>query len=106
MIHSLCMMPSRDLRMMLGFLVMAHLMVFGGFLVMTRGVPILFSRLLVLRRSLGGHGLSLPCKMGSCNDPLTAPTGGDTLHAQSCALCFVHVPWRDIQADLACDTVL
>jgi hypothetical protein len=35
-------------------------MVFGGFLVMTRGVPIMFSRLLVLRSSLGGHGLYLP----------------------------------------------
>ena len=35
MIHSLCMMPTRDLRMMRGFLVMAHLMVCGGFLVMT-----------------------------------------------------------------------
>jgi len=58
MIHSLCMMPSRDLRMMLGFLLMAHLMVFDGFLVMTDGVSILISRLLVLRRSLGRHGIS------------------------------------------------
>jgi hypothetical protein len=58
------MMPTRDLRMLRGFLVMAHLMVFGGFLVMTRGVPILFSRLLVLRRSLGGHRLSSHERVG------------------------------------------
>jgi hypothetical protein len=70
MIPSLCMMPTRDLRIMRGFLVMAHLMVFGGFLVMT------------------------------------TTTGGDTLHAQACALGFTHVPWRGIKADLACDTVL
>jgi hypothetical protein len=38
-------------------LAMGSIIVFGGFLVMTRGVPILFSRLLVLRRSLGGHSL-------------------------------------------------
>ena len=70
MIRGLFMMPTRGLRMMRGFLVMAHLMVCGGFLVMT------------------------------------TTTGGDTLHAQSCALGFVHVPWRGITADLGCDTVL
>jgi hypothetical protein len=70
MIRGLFMMPTRGLRMMRGFLVMAHLMVFGGFLVMT------------------------------------TTTGGDTLHAQACALGFTHVPWRGIKADLACDAVL
>jgi hypothetical protein len=64
MLHGLCMMPTRDLRMLRGFRVMAHLMVDGGFLVMTRGVPILFSRLLVLLRSLGGHGLSSHERVG------------------------------------------
>ena len=51
-------------------LVMAHLMVGGGFLVMT------------------------------------TTKGGDSLHAQACALGFTHVPWRGIPADLGCDTVL
>ena len=69
MIWGLCMMPTRGLHMMRSFLVMAHLMVCGGFLVITT-------------------------------------TGGDTLHAQSCALGFVHVPWRGITADLGCDPVL
>ena len=72
MIHSLCMMPTRDLRMMRGFLVMAHLMVFGGFLVMTRGVPILFSRFLVLRRSLS---LSSHERLGHATTRLLPPQG-------------------------------
>ena len=70
MIWGLFMMPTRGLHMMRSFLVMAHLMVCGGFLV------------------------------------ITTTTGGDTLHAQACALGFTHVPWRGIKADLACDTVL
>jgi len=32
---------------------------------------------------------------------LFTATGDDTLQAQSCALCFVHVPWRGIKAELA-----
>src|SRR4029453_134491 len=60
MIRGLFMMPTRGMRMMHSLLVIARLMVFGGFLVMTRGVPILFGRFLVLLRSLGRHGLSSP----------------------------------------------
>jgi len=58
MLPGLCMMPTRDLRMLRGFRVLTHLMVGGGFLVMTRGVPILCRRLLVLLRSLDGHSHS------------------------------------------------
>jgi hypothetical protein len=75
MIHSLCMMPTRDLRMMRGFLVMAHLMVFGGFLVIMRGVPILVSRFLVLRRSLGGHSLSSHKRLGHATTRFPPPQG-------------------------------
>jgi hypothetical protein len=64
MSRGLGMMPTRGLDIMRGFRVMAPLIVFGGFLVMTRGVPILFSRLLVLRRSLGGHRLSSHERVG------------------------------------------
>jgi hypothetical protein len=54
----LCMMPTRGLHMLRGFLEMPRLMVDGGFLILTRGVPILCRRLRVLLRSLGGHGRS------------------------------------------------
>jgi hypothetical protein len=64
MSRGLGMMRTRGLRMLRGFRVLPHLMVGGGFLVMTRGVPILFSRLLVLRRSLGGHRLSSHERVG------------------------------------------
>ena len=53
--RGLCMMRTRDLRMLHGFRVLPHLMVGGGCLVLTRGVPILCRRLLVLLRSLDGH---------------------------------------------------
>ena len=64
MLRGLGMMPTRGLYIMRGFRVLASLIVFGRFLVMTRGVPILFSRLLVLRRSLGGHRLSSHERVG------------------------------------------
>jgi hypothetical protein len=69
------------------------------FLVMPRGVPILFSRLLVLLRSLHGHGRSSRARW--CH-PTTRfpPQEVDTLHVPSCALFFGHVPWRGITADL------
>jgi hypothetical protein len=54
--RGLDMMLTRDLRMIRGVRVMAPLMVCGGFLVLTRGVSILCRRVLVLLRSLGGHG--------------------------------------------------
>ena len=75
MIRGLFMMPTRGMRMMRGSLVIARLMVFGGFLVMTRGVPLLFGRFLVLLRSLGRHGLSSP---GSHASPAPCAT---SLHA-------------------------
>ena len=58
MSRGLCMMRTRGLRMLRGFRVLTHLMVGGGCLVMTRGVPILCRRLRVLLRSLDGHGRS------------------------------------------------
>ena len=42
--------------MMRGFLVPACLMVFGGFLVMPRGVLMLFRGLIVMLCSFGRHG--------------------------------------------------
>ena len=52
------MMPTRGLHMLRGLLVMAHLMVCDGFLIMTRGVSILFRRVRVLRCSLERHSRS------------------------------------------------
>jgi hypothetical protein len=64
MIRALFMMPTRGMRMMRGLLVMAHLMVCGGFLGMTRGVHILFGRFRVRLRSLGGQGISSRERLG------------------------------------------
>jgi hypothetical protein len=55
MSRGLCMMRTRGLRMLRGFRILPHLMVDGGFLVLTRGVPILCRRLRVLLRSLDGR---------------------------------------------------
>ena len=86
MLRGLCMMPTRGMRMTRGFLVIARLMVFGGFLVMARGVRILFSRFLVLLRSLGGHSISSRAKLCHTTTRLLPPQGVDTLQAQSCYL--------------------
>ena len=56
--RGLGMMPTRSLHMLRGLLVMPHLMVCDGFLIMTRGVPILFRRVRVLRCSLERHSRS------------------------------------------------
>src|ERR1043165_164471 len=85
MIRGLFNMPTRGMRMMCGFLVMARLMVFGGFLVMPRGVPILFGRYLVLLRSLDRHGISSHARWCHTTTRLP-PQGVDTLQAQSCYL--------------------
>jgi hypothetical protein len=60
MIRGLSIMPTRGMRMVRGFLVITRLMVFGGFLVVTRGVPILFGRFFVPLRNLGRNGISSP----------------------------------------------
>lgn len=56
--RGLGMMPTRSLHMLRGVLVMPHLVVCDGFLIMTRGVPILFRRVRVLRCSLERHSRS------------------------------------------------
>jgi hypothetical protein len=99
MLRGLFMMPTRGMRMMRGFLVIARLMVFGGFLMMTRGVLMLFGRFLVMLCSLGGHSLSFSDRLFPTRTRFP-PQEVDTLQAQSCARCFVHVPWRGIKADL------
>jgi hypothetical protein len=58
MLRGLGKVPTRRLRMLCGFRTVARLLVCGGFLVMTGGMRILFSRFLMLHRSLGGHGRS------------------------------------------------
>src|ERR1044071_8107569 len=83
MIRGLFMMPTRGMSMMRGFLVIAHLMVFGGFLVMPRGVPILFGRFLVLLRSLDRHDISSHERLCHTTTRLSPPQGVDTLQAQS-----------------------
>jgi len=99
MLRGLFMMPTGGMRMMRGFLVIARLMVFGGFLMMTRGVLMLFGRFLVMLCSLGGHSLSFSDRLFPTRTRFP-PQEVDTLQAQSCARCFVHVPWRGIKADL------
>ena len=74
MIRGLFMMPMRGMSIVRGFLVIARLMVFGGFLVMTRGVSILCGRFLVLLRSLGRHDFSFP---GSHVSPAPCATSVD-----------------------------
>ena len=56
MMRGLFMMPTGRMRMMRGFLVTAGLMVFGGFLVMPRGVLMLCRCVLVMLCSFGRHG--------------------------------------------------
>jgi hypothetical protein len=56
MMRGLFMMPTGSMRMMRGFLVTACLVVFGGFLVMPRGVLMLFRCVLVMLCSFGRHG--------------------------------------------------
>jgi hypothetical protein len=56
MMRGLFMMATGGMGMMRGFLVTACLMVFGGFLVMPRGVLMLFRCLIVMLCSLGRHG--------------------------------------------------
>jgi len=56
MMRGLFMMPTGRMRMMRGFLVTAGLMVFGGFLVMPRGVLMLFRCVIVMLCSFGRHG--------------------------------------------------
>ena len=48
-------MPTSRMRMMRGFLVPAGLMVFGSFLVMPRGVRMLFRCVIVMLCSFGRH---------------------------------------------------
>jgi hypothetical protein len=68
----LCMMPTGRMRMMRGFLVPACLMVFGSFLVMPRGVRMLFRCVIVMLCSFGRHGQP-PCKAYGQHRPASAP---------------------------------
>jgi len=56
MVRGLVMMPTGGMRMMRRFLVMPGFMLFGGFFVMSRGVLMLFRRVLVMFGCFGGHG--------------------------------------------------
>jgi hypothetical protein len=104
MLRGLGMMPTRGMRMMRRFLVIARLMVFGGFLMMPRGVLMLFGRFLVMLCSLGGHRRSFRDRLFPTMTRFP-PQEGDTLHVPSCALFCGHVPSRGMQAALACDTL-
>jgi hypothetical protein len=68
----LCMMPTGRMRMMRGFLVPAGLMVFGGFLVMPRGVRMLCRGVMVMLCSFGRHGKP-PCKAYGQHRTASAP---------------------------------
>jgi len=56
MMRGLVMMPTRGMRMMRSLLVMTSLMLFGGFLMMPRGVLMLCRRVLVMLGFFRGHG--------------------------------------------------
>ena len=56
MLPGLVMLPTGGMRMMRGFLVIAGLMVFGGFFMMPRGVLMLCRRVLVMLGCFRGHG--------------------------------------------------
>ncbi len=53
MMRGMFMMPTGAMRMMRGFLVIACLMVFGGFLMVPRGVLMLFRRLMLPLEAYG-----------------------------------------------------
>jgi hypothetical protein len=69
------MIPTRGLRMMRGFLVPARRMVFGGFLGMTRSVPLLFGRFLVRLCSPGGQSLSPRARLWHTTTRFPPPQG-------------------------------
>jgi len=55
MVRGMFMMPTGGMRMMRRFLVIPSFMMFGGFFVMSRGVLMLFRRVIVMLGCFGGH---------------------------------------------------
>ena len=79
MMRGMFMMPTGAMRMMSGFLVIACLMVFGGFLMVPRGVLMLFRRLIVMLCSFGGHGKPPGKVYGQQRPPLPLEAYGTTV---------------------------
>jgi hypothetical protein len=55
MMRGMFVVPTSGMRMMRSFLVIAFLMVFGGFLMMPRRVLMMFRCVLVMLGCFGGH---------------------------------------------------